>query len=169
MYPSVFLEYLTKYMVANVAGVADLETAEDKLKNYFNDTRKRAKREQMVNEETPRFPVIFLDVLFFLQAWFKEDENKNKAIFALCYKDTMCEMFEINEEAPLIPPPAATEEQMQAFTAKQAEFVDRFNPLVETAFVIKYPRVSFLTDSVHFPHTKSVIFQGRHFVPLGDL
>ncbi len=56
MYPLVFLEFLTKYMVANVAGVPDLETAEDKLKNFFNDTRKRAKREQLVRQEIPRFP-----------------------------------------------------------------------------------------------------------------
>ena len=56
MYPPIFLEFLTKYMVANVAGVPDLETAEDKLKNYFNDTRKRAKRDQLVRKETAKFP-----------------------------------------------------------------------------------------------------------------
>ncbi len=90
-------------------------------------------------------------MFFSRQAWFKEPDNKSKAIFALCYRDTECELFEITEEPPLRPPPDATAEQMEAFTAKQADFVDRMNPLVETAFNIKYPRVRFREVSANFP------------------
>ncbi len=48
VYPQGFTEFLVRHMVAHVSGVPDRETAEDKLRGYFNETRKRAKREQMV-------------------------------------------------------------------------------------------------------------------------
>ncbi len=43
-------------MVAHVSGVPDREAAEDKLRGYFNETRKRSKREQMVKKVSSRFP-----------------------------------------------------------------------------------------------------------------
>ncbi len=56
MYPQIFTEFLVRHMVAHVSGVPDRETAEDKLRGYFNETRKRAKREQMVNRNSARIP-----------------------------------------------------------------------------------------------------------------
>ena len=64
-------------------------------------------------------------------------------IFALCYKDTACELFEITEEPPLRPPPDADEGQLEAFRARQADFVERLHPVVEAAFNLKYPQVGF--------------------------
>ena len=52
-------------------------------------------------------------------------------------------MFEITEEPPLRPPPDANDAEMEAFRARQAEFVERMEPAVEAAFNLKYPRVGF--------------------------
>ena len=59
VYPQIFTEFLVRHMVAHVSGVPDREAAEDKLRGHFNETRKKAKREQMVMktpEESSPFP-----------------------------------------------------------------------------------------------------------------
>ena len=49
------------------------------------------------------------------------------------------------------PPAEATDAEMEAFRASQAEFVERMEPAVEAAFNLKYPRVSFTEVSAKKP------------------
>ena len=58
VYPQVFTEFLVRHMVDHVSGVPDREVAEDKLRGYFNETRKRSKREQLVIWFSLRFPLL---------------------------------------------------------------------------------------------------------------
>lgn len=59
VYPQTFTEFLVRHMVEHVSGVPDRETAEDKLRGHFNETRKRSKREQLVVKVSLRNPFGF--------------------------------------------------------------------------------------------------------------
>ncbi len=75
-----------------------------------------------------------------LQTFFRQTRNVEKEIFHLCWRDTQCELFVLDEAAPLEEP---VEDSLKpAFSALQERYVTRWKPIVQRAYDANWPNVS---------------------------
>ncbi len=48
VYPRLFSDFIAQFMKKNVPGYASLQAADDRWKDYFNELRKRVKKQRTV-------------------------------------------------------------------------------------------------------------------------
>ncbi len=73
------------------------------------------------------------------QNFFRQSRNVEKDIFHLCWRDTQCELFVLDEPAPLEEP---VEDSLKpAFSALQDRYMIRWKPIVQRAFDANWPNV----------------------------
>ncbi len=94
------------------------------------------------------------------QEFFRKEENANLAIFQLCWRDTYCETYVLDEPAPLDMP--KKEEDIPAHRALQDKYVARWKPIFEHEYERRWPNVSHYTDiSRKIPHLTSPVLHSR--------
>ena len=49
VYPRAFSDLIAQFMKKNVPGYADLQAADDRWKDYFNELRKRVRKQRLVS------------------------------------------------------------------------------------------------------------------------
>ena len=54
VYPRVFSDFIAQFMKKNVPGYKDLQAADDRWKDYFNELRKRVRKQRMVKPRKHR-------------------------------------------------------------------------------------------------------------------